>query len=196
MAPDPQVDITRLLGDWQAGDKAAMDRIMPIVQHELRRVAAAYLRRERHDHTLQPTALINEAYIRLMDQSAPTFESRAHFFGVAAQIMRQILVDFARKRLAAKRAAGQRETLDPAIADSYRQSEEVIAVHQALDRLALFDEQKARIMELRHFGGLALEEVAVATGRSLSSVKRDLQLAGAWLRRELASVATAVEGQA
>ena len=158
---------------------------MPIVQQELRRVAAAYLRRERSDHTLQPTALINEAYIRLMDQSSPTFENRAHFYGIAAQIMRQILVDFARKRLSAKRGSGNREALDPAIADSYRQSEEVIAVHQALDRLAAFDAHKARTMELRHFGGLALEEIAEATGRSLSSVKRDLQLAGAWLRREL-----------
>ncbi len=182
---EPDQDVTRLLGDWRAGDQAAMDKIMPIVQQELRRVAAAYLRRERSDHTLQPTALINEAYIRLMDQSSPTFENRAHFYGIAAQIMRQILVDFARKRLSAKRGSGNREALDPAIADSYRQSEEVIAVHQALDRLAAFDAHKARTMELRHFGGLALEEIAEATGRSLSSVKRDLQLAGAWLRREL-----------
>ena len=176
-----------MLGDWRAGDREALDRIMPLVQQELRRVAASYLRRERSDHTLQPTALINEAYIRLMDQSAPTFENRAHFFGIAAQIMRQILVDFARKRLSAKRGSGQRETLDSAMGEACRHSEEVIAVHQALDRLAVFDRQKARIMELRHFGGLDLDEIAEATGRSLSSVKRDIQLAGAWLRRELGS---------
>ncbi len=181
-------DVTQMLSDWRKGDPRALAELTPIVQQELRRVAAACLRRERSDHTLQPTALINEAYLRLLRQNVPEFENRAHFFGVAAQIMRQILVDFARKRLSAKRGSAQREILTEAMQVSVQQSEEVLAVHQALDRLAAFDERKARIMELRHFGGLDREEIAVALGLSLSTVKRDMQLASAWLRRELSTL--------
>ncbi len=181
-------DVTQMLSDWRKGDPRALAELTPIVQQELRRVAAACLRRERSDHTLQPTALINEAYLRLLRQNVPEFENRAHFFGVAAQIMRQILVDFARKRLSAKRGSAQREILTEAMQVSVQQSEEVLAVHQALDRLAAFDERKARIMELRHFGGLDREEIAAALGLSLSTVKRDMQLASAWLRRELSTL--------
>ncbi len=187
-AEERSPDVTQMLSDWRKGDPRALAELTPIVQQELRRVAAACLRRERSDHTLQPTALINEAYLRLLRQNVPEFENRAHFFGVAAQIMRQILVDFARKRLSAKRGSAQREILTEAMQVSVQQSEEVLAVHQALDRLAAFDERKARIMELRHFGGLDREEIAAALGLSLSTVKRDMQLASAWLRRELSTL--------
>lgn len=178
-------DITRLLGEWRSGNQAALDQLSPIVHQELRRIAVAYMRRERPDHTLQPTALINEAYIRLLGQSGVSFANRAHFFGIAAQIMRQILVDFARKRIAVKRGSGLREELTDAMQVSVQQSEEVLAVHQALDRLAAFDTRKASIMEMRHFGGLSREEIAEVTGMSLATIKRDMHLAGAWLRREL-----------
>jgi RNA polymerase sigma factor (TIGR02999 family) len=178
-------EITRLLGEWREGNKSALDQLSPIVQQELRRIAVAYMRRERADHTLQPTALINEAYIRLLGQGSVSFTNRAHFFGFAAQIMRQVLVDFARKRISAKRSGGLREELSDAMQVSVQQSEEVLAVHQALDRLAAFDDRKARIMEMRHFGGLSREEIAEVTGMSLATVKRDMHLAGAWLKREL-----------
>lgn len=182
-------DITRLLGEWGGGSQGALDQLSPIVHQELRRIAVAYMRRERSDHTLQPTALINEAYVRLLGQGRVSFENRAHFFGIAAQIMRQILVDFARKRVAAKRGNGQREEqLTEAMQVSVQQSEEVLAVHQALDRLAAFDDRKAKIMEMRHFGGLSREEIADVTGMSVASVKRDMHLAGAWLRRELTAM--------
>ena len=188
-------DITRLLGEWRGGNQGALDQLSPIVHQELRRIAASYMRRERSDHTLQPTALINEAYIRLIGQGGVSYSSRSHFYGIAAQIMRQILVDFARKRVAAKRGSGQREELTDDMQVSVQQSEEVLAVHQALDRLAAFDERKAKIMEMRHFGGLSREEIAEVTGISLATVKRDMHLAGAWLRREL-TVSTGAEASA
>jgi RNA polymerase sigma factor (TIGR02999 family) len=184
-APQEGQEITRLLGEWRGGNKAALDELSPIVHQELRQIAVSYMRRERSDHTLQPTALINEAYIRLLGQGSINFANRAHFFGIAAQIMRQILVDFARKRIAAKRGSGLREELSDDMQVSVQQSEEVLAVHQALDRLAAFDDRKAKIMEMRHFGGLSREEIAEATGMSLATVKRDMHLAGAWLKREL-----------
>jgi RNA polymerase sigma factor (TIGR02999 family) len=180
-----------LLAAWGAGDRAALDRLSLIVQHELRHIAAAYMRRERTDHTLQPTALINEAYLRLLDKNAVSFQNRAHFFGIAAQIMRQILVDFARRRIAAKRGGRQKEELSEEMRVSLQQSEEFLAVHEALDRLAVLDERKARIIEMRHFGGLSREEIAGATGMSVATVKRDLQLAATWLKRELSSASGA-----
>src|SRR6202051_2850198 len=136
--PEEGEQITRLLGEWRGGNQAALDQLSPIVHQELRRIAVAYMRRERSDHTLQPTALINEAYVRLLGQGSVNFSNRAHFFGIAAQIMRQILVDFARRRVAAKRGNGLREELSEAMQVSVQQSEEVLAVHQALDRLAAF----------------------------------------------------------
>jgi RNA polymerase sigma factor (TIGR02999 family) len=183
--PEDGQEITRLLGEWRSGNRSALDQLSPIVHQELRRIAVAYMRRERADHTLQPTALINEAYVRLLGQGGISFSNRAHFFGIAAQIMRQILVDFARRRVAVKRGSGLREELNEAMQVSVQQSEELLAVHQALDRLAAFDERKARIMEMRHFGGLSREEIAEVTGMSLATVKRDMHLAGAWLKREL-----------
>ena len=143
------------------------------------------MRRERPDHALQPKALINEAYVRLVDQRTPQFANRKHFFGVAAQIMRQVLVDFARAHRADKRGAGEKAPFDEAMAVSVEPSAALIDLHEALERLAAFDERKAKVIELRYFGGLSREEVADTLGLTLATVKRDLLLGEAWLRREL-----------
>lgn len=185
MMDEPAPDVTRLLIDWRDGKRAALDELTPIVYQELRRIATAYMRKERPDHTLQPTALINEAYMRLVDQSVPQFNSRSHFFGVAAHIMRQVLVDFARTRGAAKRGDDKKVPFDEARAVSVEPSAELIDLHEALDRLAAHDERKAKVIELRYFGGLSREEVAEALGLTLATVKRDLTLAEAWLRRDM-----------
>ena len=179
--------VTQLLSDWRLGDRAALDALTPIVYTELRRLAASYMGRERSDHTLQPTALIHEAYIRLIDQGGPGFESRSHFFGVAAHLMRQVLTDFARRRLAGKRGSGKQEELHEASAMTEQQSEELLSVHEALNKLAAEDERKAKVIELRYFGGLKREEIAEALGLSLATVKRDLMLGEAWMRRQLES---------
>jgi RNA polymerase sigma-70 factor (ECF subfamily) len=185
MAHSEAEGITRLLVEWRAGDTTALERLTPIVYHELHRLAAAYLRRERPDHTLQPTALIHEAYVRLVDQNVPAFNDRAHFFGLAAHLMRQILVDFARARKAVKRGSGNKVDLDEAQHLSTTPSDDVLVLHDALDRLAAFDARKAQVVELKYFGGLTRTEVAEALGLTLATVKRDLALAEAWLRREM-----------
>lgn len=178
--------VTKLLHDWSKGNKAALDQLMPVVYGELRRLANSYLRGERSDHTLQATALIHEAYIRLIDQQTPQWESRAHFFGVAARLMRQILVDHARSRAAARRGGDQqRISLDDALLFSEDQAAELVAFDEALSRLAALDERKSRIIEMRSFGGLSVEETAEALGVSIPTIKRDFRLAKAWLRREL-----------
>ena len=179
--------VTKLLREWRGGDRAALDALTPIVYSELRRLAASYMGRERPDHTLQATALIHEAYIRLIDQGSPDFDSRSHFFGVAANLMRQVLTDFARRRLSAKRGSGKKEELNEAIAMTVQQSEELLSVHEALNQLAAEDERKAKVIELRYFGGLKREEIAEALGMSLATVKRDLMLGEAWMRRQLES---------
>jgi RNA polymerase sigma factor (TIGR02999 family) len=179
-------DVTRLLIAWHDGQPAALDELTPIVYTELRRLAAAYMRRERREHTLQPTALIHEAYMRLVDQRLPVFDSRTHFFGVAARIMRQVLVDFARAHRSEKRGSGLQAPLGDAIHLSANPSADLIDLHDALDRLAAFDARKAQVIELRYFGGLTREEVAEAMDLTLATVKRDLMLGEAWLRRELA----------
>lgn len=160
---------------------------MPLVYQELRQLAGGYLKNERPDHTLQPTALIHEAYLRLVDQSASHFESRAHFFGVAARLMRQILVDHARTRIAAKRGAGaQKIPLDDAPPLSTPDSAaELLALDEALKKLASFDERKCRVIEMRSFGGMSVEETARALGISEPTVKRETRLAQSWLRHEL-----------
>jgi RNA polymerase sigma-70 factor (ECF subfamily) len=185
MAADRPGDVTRLLMEWREGKQSALDELTPIVYDELRRLAAAYMRGERPDHTLQPTALLHEAYARLVHQRVPAFNNRAHFYGVAAQIMRQILVDFARARRAVKRGAGDRTPIDEAVHLAAAPSIDVLDLHDALDRLAVVDRRKARAIELRYFGGLTREEVAEAMAISLGSVKRDLALGEAWLRRDL-----------
>lgn len=173
--------------DWGRGDKAALDELMPLVYQELRQLAANYLKREKPGHTLQPTALINEAYLRLIDQNTPRFESRAHFYAVAARLMRQILVDHARTRIAAKRGGGQQKiSLDDAPNIAARDdAEELLALDEALKKLASFDERKARVIEMRSFAGMSVEETAHALGVSEPTVKRETKLAQSWLRSEL-----------
>jgi len=182
-----QHNVTRLLSDWQRGDKAALNELMPLVYHELRKLAAGYLKDERRNHTLQPTALIHEAYLRMIDQDLPEWQNRAHFYGVAARLMRQILVDHARTRGASKRGGEQpRVSLDDAPpAFTHEDATSLLMLDQALTKLASFDERKSRVVEMRAFGGMTVEDTARALGVSEPTVKRDMRLAQAWLRREL-----------
>ena len=179
--------VTQLLVEWGGGDRAALDRLLPLVFDELRRLAASYLRRERAGHTLQPTALVNEAYLRLIDQEGAQWQNRAPFFGIAANLMRQILVDHARQRSADKRGGSQLQRLSLTQAERLVKQEEldVLALNEALERLAEFDPQQARIVELKFFGGLTIEETAEVLGVSHATVEREWKLARAWLRREL-----------
>ncbi len=181
-------EITALLHEAAAGSPAAIDRLLPIVYDELRRMAGARLQNERPDHTLSPTALVHEAYLRLA-QGQITFEGRHHFFAVAARAMRHILVDHARRRKAGKRGGQYRVTLDPEVADpGPTDPDEVLDVDRALDRLATIDPRQAELVELRYFVGLSIEETATAQGTSPATVKRDWLLARAWLARELATL--------
>jgi RNA polymerase sigma factor (TIGR02999 family) len=181
-------DITQLLVDWSNGNKLALDGLMPLVYDELHRIAGRYLRREREGHTLQTTALINEAYLRIVDQNRVSWQSRAHFFGVAAQMMRRILVDHARSHLYAKRGGGaQKLTLDEAIATPKERDLDLVALDDALTTLAQVDPQQSRIIELRFFGGLTIEETAEVIGISPATVKRDWNMAKAWLYGELSN---------
>jgi RNA polymerase sigma-70 factor (ECF subfamily) len=185
MPMPPPNEITPLLLRWSQGDEVALSELLPVVYQELHRLAQSYLRRERADHTLQPTALINEAYLRLIKQDFPEWQSRRHFYGVAAQLMRQILVEHARARLADKRDGGQKFSLDEALTFSAARAAELLALDDALVALAKFDERKVRIVELRYFGGLSLEETAAALGLSITTIGHEMRLARAWLRREM-----------
>jgi RNA polymerase sigma factor (TIGR02999 family) len=185
---EPPEEITRLLHDWQAGDRQALDALLPIVHKELRRLAHFHLRRERPDHTLQSTALVNEVYLRLVGMNGPQWEGRTHFFGIAARMMRQILVDYARRHRAEKRGAGANAlSLDDAILlpNERGKDVDVIALDDALHALAEFDPRKAKVVELRFFGGLNFEEMATVLNVSTITVQRDWSTARAWLRREL-----------
>ena len=185
----PAPDVTALLISWGSGERSAADRLIPAVYAELHRQAARALRREGNDHTLQATALVHEAYLRLVDQRRVEWRNRAQFFGIAAEVMRRVLVDHARARLASKRGGGmQRLSLDE-IGDVSNAGgdTDVLALHDALERLALLDADQARLVELRYFGGLNIEETADALGVSPATVKREWTLARAWLRRELAT---------
>ena len=194
MGTTPSKHITELLLDLSRGNKAALDQLTPLVYQELRQLANSYLRRERSDHTLQPTALIHEAYLRLIDQSMPEWQSRAHFFGVAAQLMRQILVDHARGHKAAKRGGGGKKvTLDEAVIFSEERAADLVALDDALNELAKFDERKCRVIELRFFGGLSIEETAQALSISVATVGRELRLAEAWLHRQMMGGTAAAE---
>ena len=178
--------ITGILQDWERDPRAALDQLTPLVYRELRDLAGAYLRRERPDHTLQPTALIHEAWVRLAGQSTPRWKDRAHFFGVAAQIMRQVLVDFARHHRAQKRGGGKHIQLEtqwplPAAAAS-----DFLALNEAIEKLQAWDTRKAQVIELRYFGGMSREEIAQTLSLTVPTVKRDLSVAEAFLRRELA----------
>jgi RNA polymerase sigma factor (TIGR02999 family) len=188
--PDSSHEVTELLQAWGGGDLGARDRLMPLVYQELRRRAAAYLRREARDHTLQPTALVHEAYLRLVDQRRAVWQNRAQFFGVASQMMRRILVDRARGRRMAKRSGRwARVTLDEAAAVSPQADVDVLDLDEALTHLAEFDPRKSQIAELRFFGGLSLAETGELLGISLATVERDWQAARAWLFKALSESA-------
>jgi RNA polymerase sigma factor (TIGR02999 family) len=192
------LDVTQILQEVSGGDKDAPARLMPLVYDELRRLANHYLRQERPDHTLQPTALVHEAYLKLIDQSRVDWQNRAHFFGVAAQSMRRILVDHARGHRASKRGGVQQKlTLDEAVDYSQSRDIDLVALDDALNLLAELDQRQSRIVELRFFGGLTIEETAEALGVSPATVKVDWSMAKAWLRREISRTGsdTVISGQ-
>ena len=185
MTSPQEKDVTQLLVAVSNGDREALDKLLPLVYDELRHLANRYLRRERPDHTLQATALVNEAYLRLVAQHV-SWQNRAHFFGVAAEMMRRILVDHARNHQAAKRGSGGvKLALDEAIGVSNEQAAELIALDEALTALAEFDPQKSRIVELRFFGGLSIEETAEVLGIGTATVIRQWRMAKAWLYHEI-----------
>lgn len=187
MASTPQ-EITQLLVAWGNGDRAARDELMPLVYEELRRLAHRHMGRERPDHTLQTGALVNEAYLRLIDQKSVHWQNRAHFFGIAAQMMRRILVDYARKRGFAKRGGDARQVpLEEVMIASEERAANVVALDDALKSLAEHDLRKSQIVELRFFGGLSIEETAEVLAVSTGTVERDWTLAKAWLRREMST---------
>ncbi|MDT4897658.1 MAG: hypothetical protein QOH25_2735 [Acidobacteriota bacterium] len=180
-------EITRMLQAWSGGDREALDDLMPLVYDELHRQASRYLRRERQNHTIQTTALIHEAYLQLIDQREVNWQNRAHFFAIAAQAMRRILVNYAKARHREKRG-GVNENLpleEAAFVASEGSGVDLVALDEALTRLAEFDEQQARIVELRYFSGLSIEETAEVLGVSTATVKRDWNMAKAWLLQEL-----------
>jgi RNA polymerase sigma factor (TIGR02999 family) len=180
--PSPTNDVTQLLIQLTEGNRAVHDNLLPLIYDELRSLAANYLRRERSGHTLQPTALVHEAYLRLVDQTQVQWQNRAHFFGVAAQMMRRILVDHARGHNAGKRGSDfQKLSLDENIDVSGERATDLVALDDALKALAEIDEQKSRIVELRFFGGLSVEETAEVLGVSAPTVKRQWRMAKAWL---------------
>jgi RNA polymerase sigma factor (TIGR02999 family) len=192
MAGQVPGDVTRLLQSWQAGDRQALDRLIPLVYEELRLIAGRYLRREKPGATLQSTALVHEAYMRLVDQTRTDWQSRAHFFGVAATVIRNILVDHARARQTAKRGGPMPPlSLDEALAVPQQRDLELIAVDDALLSLSRFDPQQGRIVELRFFAGLSIEETAEVLGISESTVKRDWALAKAWIFHTLSKTGEA-----
>lgn len=182
---DSTKGITQLLIDWSNGDPAALDNLMPVVYDELRKLANAYLKRERPGHTLQPTALINEAYMRLVDQTA-SYKNRTHFFSIAARLMRQILVDHARARYAARRGGEhQNLPLEDMVNLAQDKPYDLVALDDALRGLEVMDPQQSRIVELRYFGGLTIEETAEILGISHATVEREWNLARCWLRTQI-----------
>jgi RNA polymerase sigma-70 factor, ECF subfamily len=183
-------DVTQLLVAWTNGDQAARDQLISVVYEELYRLARRYMRKESPGHTLQTSALVNEAFLRLVEQRNVRWQNRSHFFAIAAQMMRRILVDYARSRSYAKRGGGaQALTLDEELIVSDQRSDEVVAVHEALEELAKFDARKSQIVELRFFGGLTIDETAEVLGVSPGTVMADWTVAKAWLRREISQQA-------
>jgi RNA polymerase sigma factor (TIGR02999 family) len=192
VAHEAQSQVTKLLRVWRGGDRAALDALLPLVYDELRRVAHHHLKNERPEHTLQSAALVNEAYFRLVGQDPPELENRAHFFAVAAQLMRQILVDYARRHRASKRGGGACTlTLDDAVALPQSKNVDVVALDDALNALAEVDPRQSRVVELRFFAGLSLEETSKAMGIATATVQRDWTAARAWLHREISRRTTA-----
>ena len=185
----PQQRVTHLLTRWSKGDDAALAELTPLVYGELRRLAHRQMNAERTDHTLQTTALVNEAYLRLTDQTNPRWQNRAHFFAVAARAMRQILVSYARSQRSQKRGGGALKVeLDEAAIVSPEQSKEIVDLHEALERLAILDSRKAQVVELKYFGGLNYDEMAEVLKISRVTVRRDWEFARAWLHTELHNV--------
>ena len=179
-------NVTQLLTAWSAGDTAALDELTPVIQHELHRLASRQMAGERPGHILQPTALVNEAYMRLVSWKEVEWQNRAHFFGTAAQIMRRVLVDMARRRGRDKRGGGQvHVSLSEAEQQPMAQPADLMALDEAMKALELMDARKSRVVELRYFGGLSLEEAAVVLDVSVATVRRDWSFARAWLFREL-----------
>jgi RNA polymerase sigma factor (TIGR02999 family) len=189
---DKPENVTQLLIKWADGDQAALDKLMPLVYSELRRLARNYLRRERQNHTLQPTALVNEAYLKLVDQRNARWQNRSQFYGVAAQLMRRILVDHARQHQAAKRGGSDQQRLSITSAGQLGAKQlaseptlDLLALNEALEELTNIDPQQGRIVELKFFGGLSIDETAEVLGIGHATVERDWKMARAWLRRKL-----------
>jgi len=182
---EPSENLTELLIEAGSGDKLALDEILPLIYSELRKIAQNYLNRERGDHTLQATALVHEAYLRLIDQRKTDWKNRSQFFGLAAQMMRRILVNHAEKYKAEKRGSGQKLQLDETVDVSYEENLDLLDLDEALKKLEQFDEQKSRVVEMRFFGGLTIEETAEVLGKSHATVEREWAFAKAWLYREL-----------
>jgi len=182
----PSSEITALLVDWSKGDKTALDKLFPLVERELHRLAHSYMRKEKSDHTLQTTALVNEAYLRLIDQKNTRWQNRAHFFGIAAQIMRRILMNYARDRLRLKRGGNAIQvSLSEVDGIAGTKASELLALDEALNKLAVIDERKAKVVEYRYFGGLSVAETAEVLKISAVTVMRDWNMAKAWLAREI-----------
>src|SRR5271154_1308044 len=177
-------EVSRLLTEWARGNRQALEDLTPLVYRELRQLAASYLRKESPGHTLQPTALVHEAYLRLVSQKSPDWEGRSHFFGVASHLMRQILVDHARRRQAGKRA-GRKVSLEEAVSFYPERSTDLVALDSGLRALEKLDPRKCKVVELRYFGGLSTDEIAQALAVSSVTVRRDLRMAEAWLHKEM-----------
>jgi RNA polymerase sigma-70 factor (ECF subfamily) len=186
MPATPPQEVTQLLIAWGDGDRSALDKLLPLVEGELHRLAHRYMNRERQNHTLQTTALVNEAYMKLIDQQVD-WHNRAHFFGIAAQIMRRILIDHARKHLGPQRGGGKTISLEDVAIVSDERASELVALDEALNTLAKIDERKSRVVELRYFGGLSVEETAEVLGVSDETIRREWLRAKAFLHRELSS---------
>src|SRR6516165_9445651 len=179
-------EVTSLLTEWAEGDTQALEQLTPLVYTRLRQLAASYLRKERRSHTLQPTALVHEAYLRLVDQTSPSWQNRSHFYGVASRLMRQILVDDARRRHAGKRmGSSMKVSLDKSLGFQKERPEDLLALDISLSALEKIDARKCKAVELRYFGGLSLDEIAQALDVSVITVRRDLKMAEAWLQREM-----------
>jgi len=186
MPASSQQRLTQLLCEWRGGNPAAFDRLLPLIQPELQRLAHRYMSRERPGHTLQTTALLDDAYLQLADETPPQWKNRAHFFAVAAQLMRRLMIDHARQRQALKRGGGTiRVALDESAAVTQTRADELLALDEALENLATFEARKARVVELRYFGGLTMEEIAEVLKIHVNTVTRDWTSARAWLRAAL-----------
>jgi len=192
MSPESH-DVTRLLVQWSRGDQSALERLTPLVYRELHKLASHYLSRERRDHTLQPTALVHEAYIRLIEADQPDWDSRGHFYAIAARLMRQVLVDYARKHGAAKRAGGVKVAIEEATVVAPDRLAVLLSLDEALTALYAIDPRKSRIIELRYFAGMRADETAKAMNLSVATARRELRMAEAWLHRAISGKGTARE---